>query len=240
MARRKQAPQKTQDKIFGIQSIYGTKKTAEKLGVSASTVRRWKSGKSTPKPEHLHIINRVYGSNTRRIIPERVQQERTQYERRSIAHQVKEWHIPIYPDYIEVLHEKTPIETTDGTFDNLIELSEQGYEYAYIGHKNEPELFGQFILHGARLGDTETGRLHLVVNLTAHNSNKNRTHDNYEVYLIKDFSIAKSIERLIGFDRNSDLETNQEVLAAYAQNALSKNIDRNAVITGILGYYYEE
>ncbi|MCU7522769.1 MAG: helix-turn-helix transcriptional regulator, partial [Ignavibacteria bacterium] len=61
------------EKITELEALYGQKETAKKLGVSPSTLRNYKTGKTAPKKDKAQKVNRVYGQNKKKITPEKVE-----------------------------------------------------------------------------------------------------------------------------------------------------------------------
>lgn len=87
MARKKKgnSQQDIRKKITALESVLGQKKAAEKLGVSTSTLRNWKSGKSKPRDrEQEKKLNRVFGQNKKKVTPEKyrkqIKKEKTKRE----------------------------------------------------------------------------------------------------------------------------------------------------------------
>jgi transcriptional regulator with XRE-family HTH domain len=68
------------EKITELEALYGQKETAKKLGVSPSTLRNYKTGKTAPKKEKAQKVNRVYGQNKKKITPEKVERYKKNIE----------------------------------------------------------------------------------------------------------------------------------------------------------------
>jgi transcriptional regulator with XRE-family HTH domain len=77
MARRKKggggSPSDFQQKITALEALFGQKEAAKRLGVSTSTLRNYKTGKSSPPRDKEKKLNRVYGQNKKKISEEKLE-----------------------------------------------------------------------------------------------------------------------------------------------------------------------
>lgn len=63
-------PEQIQQRIVELESLFGQKETARRLGVSPSTLRKYKTGKAPTKS--VTKLNRIYGQNKKKIDPVKV------------------------------------------------------------------------------------------------------------------------------------------------------------------------
>lgn len=68
------------DKVTELESVFGQKKAAEKLGVSVSTLRNYKTGKTSPKKDKEKKLNRIYEQNKKKITEEKVERYKKNVE----------------------------------------------------------------------------------------------------------------------------------------------------------------
>ncbi|WID10850.1 putative DNA binding protein [Lysinibacillus phage phiG2] len=68
------------DKITELESLFGQKETAKRLGVSSATLRNYKTGKTKPPESKAKKVNRVYGQNKKKIKPEQVEKYKQKIE----------------------------------------------------------------------------------------------------------------------------------------------------------------
>lgn len=88
MARKKTRavdPELLNKKIVELESIYGQKETARRLGVSPSTLRNYKTGKSKPQAKQLSKVNRVHGQNKKFVTEEKVERYKKNVETKQQA-----------------------------------------------------------------------------------------------------------------------------------------------------------
>lgn len=71
-------------KITELESVFGQKETARRLGISPSTLRNYKTGKrKTPLPKNqTEKINRVYGQNKKHVTADKVQKYQSKVQKK--------------------------------------------------------------------------------------------------------------------------------------------------------------
>lgn len=82
-----------QKKLTALEAILGSqKKAAERLGVSTSTYRQYKTGKAAPDKDKSKRINRVFGQNKRKLsdpkIEKRIERREKAAERKRAAAEI--------------------------------------------------------------------------------------------------------------------------------------------------------
>lgn len=73
------------DKITELESLFGQKETAKRLGISPATLRRYKTGKSPIPKAKSSKANRIYGQNKKKVIPEKVETYKKKVETKKKA-----------------------------------------------------------------------------------------------------------------------------------------------------------
>lgn len=227
------------DRILVLQSIYG-KDTAAKLGISKSTLSKYKNG-SNPKQENYEKINKTFTNNKKQIDPQKYEQVKQRHEKALNA----ERHTDVY-EYIDWL-ENHPVLLADKNHDvnveiddvdRLIDIAEQGYIVAYR-HSMEHI---QFILHGTHLEDADNkdGDLYAIV-LTGHYGKGGRKSAGYMPKQVEIIGIPESVRKVaLHLSPADSFETITNKLQTFLMTYGQQYVTGRTFFYGFLGFYFGE
>jgi len=248
LAKRKQTtPAEFQKRILELESIYGTKKLGDKLGVSRDSIRRYRTGKTTPQDRELYKkVNRIYGQKKKEVIPEKVEKIKKQQAERSKAQKlgrIKNQYAPIYPDYMYDSPAADFTEVKD-FLEKFEELFDNGYVAGWRGRDSEGiPLEVMFLSEGIRPSLKRFGRFVNVVTLFNEYTDKameditsKRPGTNIDKQSIRIFRhYYKEIPGLI----NAKKLKFEERMDLIREFILSIKLQKGQV-SALLGYYFDE
>lgn len=82
MSKKRNDPKTFSQKILELESVFGQKETAKRLGVSPKTLQNYKTGKTVPKKEKAQKLNRVYGKNKEKVSEEKLEKYTKKIEKK--------------------------------------------------------------------------------------------------------------------------------------------------------------
>lgn len=225
-------PQELQQRILSLETLYGQRGLANILGVSADTIRRYRSGKSQPKNKNIYSkINQTYNKKKNLINSDYVELKRQQIEKRSKAQkQPRKRYAPIYPEYMFYSGAEEFREVRN--FDYLQSLHERGYVAGWIGGAAIP-LEVKFIIHGEPID-----RWGMVVNIVGVTLSEDspKKENNYQSQSAK-LDVMPFYTRFIrGFKKGIPLNDQLDILRDHFFNL---QLAQGYTIA-FLGFYFEE
>lgn len=241
--KRKLTPNEQSNRFLALETLYGQKAAAAKLGISTDSFRRYRDGKRKPPETVYQKVNRTYNRNKTKVQPEKVQARAVNVQRRQYGAKqgrVKDRFAPVYPDYIQMLSEQ--FELDEKSINYLERLAERGYVAAWQGGDYLP-VEPQFVVYGedtTRFGD----RPILVALLKPFGSPKaksKRGSDDEKLFQIREFRLSYRTARDVIRLRKSDKYLDRiRKLSEFAEENLAQQIDKRMTIETILGFYFDE
>lgn len=156
------SPSEIRKRVLELETLYGQKNLASRLGVSVDSIRRYREGRTLPQTRNIYTnLNKLYNKNKKLIDAGAVERKQQQIEKRQTAQKrgaTKPRFAPIYPDYMY----DSPAREFEGVnkWERLEDLSQAGYVAGWYGQKDIP-LEVQFVIHGE--GINRFGKvLHIV------------------------------------------------------------------------------
>lgn len=241
MANKKQiTPKEFQNKILELESIYGTKKLGQKLGVSRDSIRRYRTGKTTPKDKSIYTkINRIYGQKKKSVNQEQVQKIKERQKKQSMSQRfgrLKSQYAPLYPDY---MYESPVSEFKEAkNFELFDDLSMEGFIAGWKGRDSEGiPLEVQFLAEG-KVSLSRFGRIvNIVTVVTEKQSPKGRSWRPEDQEGTDSIRVFKIYYRSIpGLTKKKTFFQRMDLIRDYI---LETKIERGH-IEAFIGYYFNE
>lgn len=223
------------DRIIALQSLYG-KQTAQKLGISQSSLNRYLRGQSVPKQENYDKINKAYNRVKKQVTPEKFQQTKQRRQKKQAVYSASERHMSAF-DYANYIYNKYGQYDIDN-IDRLIEIGEHGYEVAYLGNNKDTV---QYIIHGTSLKDTENYDGFLNVILLYGKSGRGGKKS--AGYMTKEI-VIKGIPGIVAKNENIDahhtFSENMASINAYFDKYQNQYSNGKSFVYAVLGFYFKE
>lgn len=242
---RKLSPQELSQRIIALETVYGQKGAAKKLGISPDSLRRYRDGKRQAPENVYQKINQKYNRTKTRIEPEKVQARITNITRRQYGAKqgkVENRFAPIYPDYIAAITEQFPID--EKALALLESLSERGYVAAWTGGTEIP-VEVQFVLYGENT--KRFGKRPIILGIitpyysAGNGKGKSKKDDESRQSTIREFPIAARTARdVLRLEKRDDYLTRIQKISDFGKENLAQKIDKANRIDQIIGFYFDE
>lgn len=231
---RRVTQEEIQKRILSLEALYGQKGLSKKLNISISTIRNYRTGKTTPNKSLYKKINQIFGQNKKTIESEIIQAKIKNLKKKKQTYKngkPKNRYILIYPNYMY----NSPAIEFEGVenYYFLEELQEKGYIAGYYGTKEIP-IEVQFLIHGENL--KRYGKiLNLIGIISKEVSPKAENAYTGNEASLEVFPVY--IRLVKGFKKDTDFLKRMDIAREFFFENI--NIERGFPIA-FLGFYFQE